>query len=204
MDDFIYDMWSLQWFHMSSIESQVNNSFVNSTACSSQKRNKNIKCTLLALQEENVLITDGFPLLRANNAERLSMSWHLCLYHEGILLGHRPLCWSCPGGHFKNTYELLNLRALKFSHVNTICIFQCMGKIFCVEFQRYLWNSTQNILHIHWKISFLYNMDILRALRFKSSYTFFEPPPPLPWFTSHLWRQIGPGSLVIYEDKLGQ
>ena len=42
-----------------------------------------------------------------------------------------------PGGRFKNTYELLNLRALKFSYVNKIHIFQCMGKIFCVEFQRY-------------------------------------------------------------------
>ena len=40
------------------------------------------------------------------------------------------------GGRFKNTYELLNLRALKFSPVNKIDIFQCMGKIFCVEFQR--------------------------------------------------------------------
>ena len=39
-------------------------------------------------------------------------------------------------GHFKNTYELLNLRALKFSPVNKMHIFQCMGKIFCVEFQR--------------------------------------------------------------------
>ena len=36
----------------------------------------------------------------------------------------------------KNTYELLNLRALKFSPVNKIYIFQCMGKIFRLEFQR--------------------------------------------------------------------
>ena len=36
------------------------------------------------------------------------------------------------GGRFKNTYELLNQRALKFSYVNKIHIFQCMGKIFCV------------------------------------------------------------------------
>ena len=43
--------------------------------------------------------------------------------------------WS--GGRFKNAYELLNLRALKFSPMNKIHIFQCMGKIFCVEFQRY-------------------------------------------------------------------
>ena len=40
------------------------------------------------------------------------------------------------GGRFKNTYELLNLRALKSSPVNKIYIFQCMRKIFCVEFQR--------------------------------------------------------------------
>ena len=39
-------------------------------------------------------------------------------------------------GPFKKTYELLNLRALKISPVNNSHIFQCMGKIFCVEFQR--------------------------------------------------------------------
>ena len=33
------------------------------------------------------------------------------------------------------TYELLNLRALKFSPENKIHIFQCMGKILSVEFQ---------------------------------------------------------------------
>ena len=36
-------------------------------------------------------------------------------------------------GRFKKVYELLNLGALKFS---TLYIFQCMGKIFCVEFRR--------------------------------------------------------------------
>ena len=40
-------------------------------------------------------------------------------------------------GRFKNTYELLNLRALKISMLYKNRIFQCMGKIFCVEFQRY-------------------------------------------------------------------
>ena len=37
--------------------------------------------------------------------------------------------------HFKNAYELSNLRALNFSPANRIHICQCMGKIFCVEFQ---------------------------------------------------------------------
>ena len=40
------------------------------------------------------------------------------------------------GGHFKNTNELLNLRALVISTLHKYYIFQCMGKIFCVEFQR--------------------------------------------------------------------
>ena len=43
-----------------------------------------------------------------------------------------------PGrGRLKKAYELLSLRALKFSPVNKMHIFQCMDKIFqCVEFQR--------------------------------------------------------------------
>ena len=42
-----------------------------------------------------------------------------------------------PGFFFKNIYELLNLRALKISTLYKNCIIQCMGKIFCVEFQRF-------------------------------------------------------------------
>ena len=96
-------------------------------------------------------------------AKILPVLWwiYLCVSKLDQLWGH--------GGRFKNAYELLNLRTLKFSYVNKIHIFQCMGKIFCVEFQRYplkfhtkylahfkgtLWNSTQNILPIHWKIWF--------------------------------------------------
>ena len=41
------------------------------------------------------------------------------------------------GGGLRNTYELLHLRALKISSPYKNRIFQCMGKIFCVEFQRY-------------------------------------------------------------------
>ena len=49
-------------------------------------------------------------------------------------------------GHFKNAYELVNLGALKFSLLNKLHIFQCMGQIFCVEFQSPLWNSPQKYL----------------------------------------------------------
>ena len=41
------------------------------------------------------------------------------------------------GGRLKNVRELLILRALKISILYKNHIFQCMGKIFCVEFQRY-------------------------------------------------------------------
>ena len=47
------------------------------------------------------------------------------------------VCLIGAGGRFKNAYELLNLSALKISTLYKNCIFQCMGKTFCVEFQRY-------------------------------------------------------------------
>ena len=52
-------------------------------------------------------------------------------------MSHNP--WTVllpPGGRFKNAYELLNLRALKILMLYKNRIFQCMSKIFCVEFQR--------------------------------------------------------------------
>ena len=40
-------------------------------------------------------------------------------------------------GRSKNAYELLNLIAVKIATLHKNCFFQCMGKIFCVEFRRY-------------------------------------------------------------------
>ena len=70
----------------------------------------------------------------------------------------------CAWGHFKNTYELLNLKALKFSHANKIHMFQCMGKIFCVEFQRY-----PLIFHTKYLIHTLKDMIFIQHWHFKSS-----------------------------------
>ena len=50
-------------------------------------------------------------------------------------------------GHFKNVYELINLGALKSSLLNKQHIFQCMGKIFCVEFQRVPKFHTKYLTH---------------------------------------------------------
>ena len=103
---------------------------------------------------------------------------------------HRPLgaYHECPGGgggggwgRFKNTYELVTLRAYKFSPVDKIHIFQCMGMIFCVEFQRVpLKFHTKYLIFIHWNIIFLlWNLENLRALRVKSSYAFLKRPPDI-------------------------
>ena len=58
-------------------------------------------------------------------------------------------------GQFENAYELLNLRALKFSPVNEIHIFQSIGKIVGVEFQRVpLTFHRKNLTHTSKHISF--------------------------------------------------
>ena len=66
--------------------------------------------------------------------------------------------------------------------------FQCMGKIFCMEFQR-------EPLKFHTKLSYPYierddfytKLKILRALGFKELISVFEMPP---WTCSSLWLQM--------------
>ena len=58
------------------------------------------------------------------------------------------------------------------------------------NFKGTLWNSTQNSLPIHWKMWFLYNIAIIRALRFKSSYAFLKRPPGN--YLSMAWSKLIP------------
>ena len=69
-----------------------------------------------------------------------------------------------PGGRFKNTYELLNPRALKISMLYKNIIFQCMGKIFCVEFQR-----SPLKFHTKYLTHTLKDMTFIQHWNFKSS-----------------------------------
>ena len=55
-------------------------------------------------------------------------TWSWVSFSNNFLVTHRV--------HFKNTYELVTLGAPKISLINKLHIFQCMGNIFCVEFQR--------------------------------------------------------------------
>ena len=68
------------------------------------------------------------------------------------------------GGRFKNTYELLNLRGLKISKLHKNHIFQCMGKIFCVEFQR-----VPLKFHTKYHTHTLKDVDFIHIWKFKSS-----------------------------------
>ena len=123
-----------------------------------------------------------------NLIEKLNLvTWchYLCLTH-----GNLPCCWQeyvsgsdlkwwnklcihfiihcflhfLALGGFKNAYELLNLRALKISMLYKICIFQCMDKIFCVEFQRIPLK-----FHTKYHTHTLKDVDIIHKWKFKSS-----------------------------------
>ena len=73
------------------------------------------------------------------------------------------------GGRLKNTHELLNISAQEISLMNNFHIFQWMGKIFCVEFQRYpLKFHTKYLIHT------FYGMIFMKHWNIKSSYVFLK------------------------------
>ena len=70
-------------------------------------------------------------LSNAYNTRSLGLWW--LTNADAKACKHQSL--SMPGRRLKNTYELVDLVARKFSLTNKVHIFQYMGKIFCVEFQ---------------------------------------------------------------------
>ena len=147
---------SNEWQHR--IEEVVEVWYRNGKQLVQASNEENNKLSITDPCEGNPPVTGGFPSQRASNADNVSLS-----------LGHHN-SW---GGHFKNTYELLNLRALKISPVNKIYIFQCMSKIFCVEFQRYpLKFHTKYLTHTWKDMIFIKHWNF----RFKSMYVFLKRP----------------------------
>ena len=102
------------------------------------------------------------------------------------ICSHHCVCWkpgtiSCSGGRLNDAYRLLNLGAIKSLLLNKLHNFQCIVKIFCVEFQRVP-------LKLHW-ISYPYIVKdtiLIQCLKCKRSqiyelvYIFEMPPPPPP------------------------
>ena len=75
-----------------------------------------------------------------------------------------PQSWHTDlGGRFNNAYELLHLRALKISMLYKTHIFQCMGKIFWVEFQR-----VPLKFHTKYHTHTLKDVDFIHKWKFKS------------------------------------
>ena len=93
-------------------------------------------------------------LLQQANAWHGNGNWRFIMPLEGTEF----YCTSkaCQG-RFKNVYDVVNLTAPKYSILNENCLFQCMGKIFCVGFQnfplkfhkKYLTNSLEGVLFIN-------------------------------------------------------
>ena len=67
-----------------------------------------------------------------------------------------------PGDCLKNIYALLNLRTPL--HLYSIHIFQCMGRIFCVEFQKETLKFYSNTVWCHYK-TVQYNMKLHTSLQ---------------------------------------
>ena len=74
------------------------------------------------------------------------------------------LIMSSAGGHFNNAYEVLNLRALRILMLYKNHIFQCMGQIFYVQFQR-----VPLKFHAKYQTHTLKDIDFIHNWKFKSS-----------------------------------
>ena len=66
-------------------------------------------------------------------------------------------------GCISKGYDLLSLRTFKFSLMDELYICQCMGKIFCVEFQRVFHTKCLNLRCNFHKILKIYELSDVRA-----------------------------------------
>ena len=109
--------------------------------------------------------------------------------HEGIQAPVSAHIW----GAFQKTPLSSRIeKLLKYMSFNV------WARYFVWNFKGYLWNSTQNILPIHWKIQFVHNVEILRACRFKSSYMLLKHPEDMMCSKQALWI-----SNYIPQDTMG-
>ena len=73
--------------------------------------------------------------------------------HPSNSYRHLFLNW----GRLKNAYELLNSRALNISTLYKIASCNVWVRSIAWNFKGTLWNSTQNILPIHWRCAFMHS-----------------------------------------------
>ena len=92
------------------------------------------------------------------------------------LRGDWQQLYGARGAFQKHLWALKSKSSYKFYLWIKSTSFNVWVRYLVWNFKGPLWNSTQNIFPIHWKIRFLYKIEILGALRFKSSYAFLKRP----------------------------
>ena len=81
----------------------------------------------------------------------------------------------------RNACALVMELHLSYTNPSKLNIFQCMSKIFFMEIWRYLWNLTQNIFHIYWKILLYTRVEISKVLTFNSLQELFITQIKVIW-----------------------
>ena len=94
---------------------------------------------------------------------------------------------SLPRGLFKimRTRSYYFQEILNFNLWMKLAFLLCRLDILC--YKEYLWNSAQNVWHIHSVLRFLHYTDILKALRFKKSCMFLRWPPAFSIIVGKKW-----------------
>ena len=100
------------------------------------------------------MLADGSALFSSEPSVGTVMSKSTTVYARHRL----SIVVASPEGRFKNVHKLVNLGDIKSSLLNKLHIFQCMGKIFFVEFQRvplkfhtkYLTHTLKDTIFIQW------------------------------------------------------
>ena len=128
--------------------------------------NSDLSTTLLSMQCNIIL---NSVITRPNcitiRGYWISVRWHNVVQGNTLLnTAMQWLIWNIDQGNFRNIYELLFLRALKISTLFKDCIFQCMDKMFCVEFQ---WCHLK--FHTNYLIHTLKDMYFNERWKFKSA-----------------------------------
>ena len=130
-------------------------------------------CHVNSLWLNNMISTATKYLVIISSVNTMLMQWYYICQAAALTMWYEipslpqlvTPSYDYSGERFRNTYQLLNLRALKISTLYKNRIFQCMGKIFCVEFQRVpLKFHTKYLTHT------LNDMIFIQHLNFKSSY----------------------------------
>ena len=116
----------------------------------------------------------------------------------GVVVGVGGWGLGVGGGRFKNTYEFLNLRGLKFSTIKKIYIFQCMGYISCVDFERATLKFHTNYLTHTLKYTIVIQSWNFKLLDLRARNCFWNAP----WWLIHIFISEIYFALVPVTDVL--